>query len=107
MAIQYFKGAELPDAEITWLDSDGDIIDFSSGYTFQVKIGVTGSTALVTKTSGITGFAVAPNIVISWDVDELGTIAVGTYAMDIKANLTATSKDRIQSTTISIVGVVT
>lgn len=107
MAIQYYKGAELPDAEITWLDADGNVINFSTGYTFQVKIGITGSAAIITKTTGVTGSAVAPNITISWDVDELNTIATGTYNMDIKANLTATSKDRIQSTSITILGVVT
>ena len=106
MALIYYKGAELPDAEITWLDSVNNVINFSTGYTFTIKIGNPGQNALLTKTSGITGASTAPNIVIAWAVNDLN-IASGTYTMDIIANLTATNKDRIQSTPITINNVVT
>ena len=106
MTIEYYRGAELPDAEITWRDATGSIINFSAGYTFQVKIGVSGSPALVTKSLNITGAATAPNIVVSWNTDELATLAAGSYNMDIIANLTASNKDRIQSTQIAILDVV-
>lgn len=106
MAIEYYRGAELPDAEITWLDSAGSVINFSTGYTFQVKIGNSGSSALFTKSTGITGASTAPNILISWSTDDLSSLPAGTYDMDITANLTAQNKDRIQSTTITILDVV-
>jgi hypothetical protein len=104
--IEYYKGAELPNVDITWLDSAGDPVNFSTGYTFTVKIGTAGSAAAVTKTTGITGTATAPNIVISWTANELD-ITAGTYDMDIIARETATSKDRIQSTEIVILNIVT
>jgi hypothetical protein len=106
MAIEYYKGAELPNVDITWLDSNGDPVNFSSGYTFTVKIGTAGSAATVTKTSGITGTATAPNIVIAWDAAELDSLNPGTYDMDIIARETATSKDRIRSTDITILAAV-
>lgn len=105
MAIEYYKGAELPNVDITWLDSDGNVINFSSGYTFTVKVGTSGQAAILTKTSGITGLAAAPNIVIAWTTDELN-ITPGAYDLDIIARETATSKDRIQSTDLIILSIV-
>jgi hypothetical protein len=107
MALIYHKGAELPDAQITWRDSAGAIINFSSGYTFTVKIGNAGQTALLTKTTGITGAATEPNITVAWAVNDLNGLTPDTYEMDIIANFTATSKDRIQSAQITILDVVT
>jgi hypothetical protein len=104
MALVYYRGAELPDAEITWLDSSNNIIDFSSGYTFVAKLGTPGSTALLTKSSGITGAATAPNVLIAWTANELA-LTPGTYSLDIIA--TTGGKDRIQSTPITITQVVT
>lgn len=107
MAITYYKGAELPTVEVTWLDSNGAVINFSTGYTFTVKIGNPGQSALLTKTNGITGSATSPNIVIDWATGDLAGLAPDTYDMDITANLTAGNKDRIQSTEITIKNVVT
>jgi len=102
MAIEYYEGAEYPNVEVTWLDSDGAVINFSSGWTFTVRIGQAGQAAIVTKTTGITGGAVAPNLVVSWSADELDTLTPDTYAMDVIARETATNKDRIQSTVLTI-----
>ena len=55
MATAYIIGAELPDLPITWQDSAGDIIDFSTGWTFTLKLGTAGNPAVLTKTTGISG----------------------------------------------------
>jgi hypothetical protein len=86
------------------LDSNNNIIDFSTGYTFVVKVGVPGSAALLTKSAGITGAATAPNVVVAWTANELA-VTPGTYSLDIIA--TTAGKDRIQSTPITIDQVVT
>lgn len=105
MAIIYYEGAELPDVEITWLDPDGNVINFASGYTFAVRIGIAGESAQVTKTSGINGAAAAPNITISWDAGELDALNPGEYDLDIIAT-DGSGKDRIQSTTLTILAAV-
>ena len=97
--IQYHKTAERPALELWLIDDDGALIDFSTGYTFALKVGNVGSTALLTKTSGIAGAVGAgeeptgtPNVVVSWTAGELN-LTPGSYA----AQLTATTAglDRI------------
>lgn len=102
MAIEYYEGAEYPNVEITWLDSAGNIINFSSGWTFTVKIGQAGVAAIVTKTTGITGAQTAPNVTISWAAAELDTLNPAIYDMDVIARETATSKDRVQTAKLTI-----
>jgi hypothetical protein len=92
---EYIQGADLPDLAITWLDYKGDIIDFSGGYTFEVKVGNLSTTALVTKILGITGAAIIPNVVIAWDVvGELNTLPAGVYTTQVKATRVADGKQR-------------
>lgn len=97
--IQYHQTAERPALELWLQDDDGTLIDFSTGYTFSLKVGIPGSTALLTKTSGIAGAAGAgtaptgtPNVVVTWTAGELN-IATGSYA----AQLTCTNSgaDRV------------
>jgi hypothetical protein len=81
----YDQAAEDPAYVVTWLDGDGAIINFSAGYTFQVKLVnvVTGATVL-TKTTNITGAATAPNVTVAWATSELN-IAAGTYELHLQA----------------------
>lgn len=90
---EYDAGAEDPAYVVTWLDRDGNLINFASGYTFQVKLVnvVTGTTA-VTKTTNITGAATAPNVSVAWAAGELA-ITPGVYALHLKA--TTGARDRI------------
>ena len=91
----YYKGAELPDLHLTWDDTDGEVINFAAGWTFTVKVAREGSTtAAFTKTTGITGAASAPNVVIAWDTGELSTLAAGRYVVQVAARRSADSKDR-------------
>lgn len=102
-ALEYIQGSDLPDLTITWKDSSQVLIDFSSGYTFNLKIGNPSSTALITKTTGITGAATDPNVTIAWATsNELNTLEPGTYAAHLKATRASDSKDRYMTFDITI-----
>jgi hypothetical protein len=90
----YMQGAELPDEAITWRDSTGAVIDFSSGWTFTLRVGKPGEDALIEKTTGITGASTAPNVTIAWDQGELEPLTPGVWAVDITATRTSDDKQR-------------
>lgn len=104
MATPYNKGADLPDLAITWLDHTGTLIDFSTGWDFEIKVGTPGQAALFTKTDGITGLDTAPNLVIAWATEgELNDLAPNkAYTVAITATRTADSKERKMKTAIFI-----
>jgi len=102
MPVTYIQGAELPDVEVTWRDSDSSIINFSTGYTFTVRLGQLGQAATLTKTTGITGNNVSPNLLISWSSTEIESLPAATYTMEIIARHVATSKDRKMHDTVII-----
>ncbi len=111
MTIRYHSSAERPALELWIQDDDGTLIDFSSGYTFTLKIGNTGDTALLTKSTSITGAAGSgteptgtPNLTIAWAAGELD-ITPGTYTLQLTA--TTTGLDRVFTTPIRITGVIT
>lgn len=110
-SLRYYKNAERPEVKLWLVDDDGTLIDFSSGYTFSFKIGNVGSTALLTKTSGITGAAGVgveptgtPNVTVTWAAGELA-IAPGSYAWQLTC--TTTSLDRVFSGTFKIQDTIT
>lgn len=90
--ISYKTSAEKPDLQVWWSDDDDELVDFSSGYTFSLKVGQPGSTAVLTKTTGIVGAAGSgtpgaagtPNLVVTWSAGELALTA-GSYALEITA----------------------
>jgi len=94
MIVKYSKGAEHPDIALTWRDTSGNIIDFSSGYTFELKIGNAEQIAVLTKTAFITGAATAPNITIIFAAGELDAVPAGMYEAQLRSNLTISNKDR-------------
>lgn len=102
--LSYHITAERPAAKLWLLDDDGTLIDFSTGgYSWALKVGVKGSTALLTKTSGIVGAVGAgteptgtPNCVITWTAGEIAAsdvVAGNTYTFLLTA--TITSLDRV------------
>lgn len=108
--LSYASSAERPDAHLWVFDDDGTLIDFSSG-TFSLKIGNLGSTALLTKSTGITGAAGSgtepdgvPNIVIVWDAGELA-LTPGSYTGQL--TWTVSGKDRVFKVSFEITDVVT
>ena len=93
--LSYAAHAEDPAVGVWWTDRTGTLIDYSSGYTFEAVV-TDGVTALLSKTSGITGAAGAgtaptgtPNIVITWGSGELN-LTPGEYTLE----LTPTSDGR-------------
>lgn len=108
----YYRTAERPDLKLWLLDSDGDLIDYSSGYTFEFKLGKPGSAAAFTKTSGITGGAGAgsepsgtPNITLTFTAAELDNVAAATYTWQLKAR--TSSLDRYHQGGFSLRDVIT
>lgn len=92
----YIQGADLPDLTIAWRDSAGTLIDFSSAYTFVLKLGKPGAAATLTKSTGITGAATSPNITIVWAAAaELNTISPNHYEAHLIATRTSDSKQRV------------
>lgn len=105
--VEYVKGSELPDLAITWTDTNGAVINFETGWTFTVRIGVEGQAAEHTKTTGIDGNATAPNVVIAWSAGELDDLAARVWACQITAHNEATGKDRIRSMFLQILEPIT
>jgi hypothetical protein len=93
--ITYTKGADLGDLALTWLADGGVVIDLT-GHTFVATIGAQGRTAVVTKSSGITGAATAPNLTIAWaTTTDLNDLPTGFYTLKVTATRTSDSKQRI------------
>jgi hypothetical protein len=91
----YTQGSDLPDYAVQWLDQNGDLIDFSTGWTFQCKVGTPGAAAAITKSTGITGASTSPNVSVEFATTaELNTLTPGTYTVQIKATRTSDSRDR-------------
>jgi hypothetical protein len=81
--ITYHQGAELGPAELT-LTANGDLLDLSSvGWSFEVSL-VRRNQVVLTKTTGLTGAAEAPNLTVAWAADELD-IPSGAYTMQVQA----------------------
>jgi hypothetical protein len=101
MTYVYRADQELPAIPLNWVDGTGAIIDYSTGWTFTVKIclATAPTTTLATKTTGITGAATAPNVTIDWvtaDFTGLTAAAAGTsYVVHVTARRTSDSKDRV------------
>lgn len=96
MSLVYISGSDLPDTQITIRNGDGTYPDFSSGYTFQVKVAPAGSTtASFTKTTGITGgagSATACNVTVAWATSgELNSLTSGFYTLQVQVTRTADS----------------
>lgn len=96
--LTYHRNAERPAAKMWLFDDDGSLIDFS-GYSFRFRIGTPGRTAVLSKTSNITGDVGAgeepdgtPNITVNWSAGELD-IEPGTYRWQLTA--TTSSLDRV------------
>lgn len=97
----YTRGAELPSITIEALDTNGQPIDFSTGWTFQVKVGEPGKTAVITATT-VVGAATSPNLVVNWTPGVLDTLVTGvTYTVQVKCTATG-GQDRIYSTQVRV-----
>jgi hypothetical protein len=111
-SLTYFKTAERPDIAMWIVDDDGDLVDFSTGYTFTWKLGDPGSAATFTKTTLITGAAGSgteisgtPNIMLQFAAAELDAVTADNYTWQLTA--TTSSLSRVYQGRITIRDVIT
>lgn len=112
MGLRYYVGSDLPDTQVTLRNGDGTYPDFSSGYTFQVKVAPTsGSAATFTKTTSITGAAgssTVANVSVSWATSgELNSLTAGYYVLQLQVTRTSDSRQWIEQFPIEIASAVT
>lgn len=100
MTLRYYRTAERPDLRLWIRDDNGNLIDFSTGYTFTFKLGEPGVTAIFTKTTGITGAVGSgnpptgtPNVTVTFTAGELDAVAVGPKHWQLRA--TSANLDRL------------
>jgi len=106
MVVEYNEGDTIPnmtfgdgDTLPAWRDSAGDIVDFSSGYTFALTCYKNGVSQF-TKSTGITGAATNPNLTVNWaSTGEVGDLDPGTYVVHV----VATSSGETRSATVTLV----
>jgi hypothetical protein len=98
--LTYYRTAERPALQLWLLDADDNLIDFTTGNTFEFKLGSAGAAAVLTKTSGITGAAGSgtelggtPNVTITFTPDEL-LVPADTYRWQLRASAPG-SLDRV------------
>jgi len=106
MTIHYpTPAASLPAAAFSWIDANSNLIDFSTGWTFKMTIGQPPNSAVITKTSGLTGYAPvvgSPNLVVSWSPGELTSLTAGRWTFQITATRTSDGGQRILTGTMKI-----
>ena len=99
MSIHYpTSQASLPDLSFTWVDVNGDPINFSTGWSFSMNIGRPPNSAVLTKTSGIIGYSGndgGANLVVSWNDHELSSLTGGRWYFVITATQVPGGKQRI------------
>lgn len=112
MALTLYRTAERPAIKLWLQDEDGALLDFSTGYTFEFKIGRPGVAAVLTKTTGIAGAAGTgtetsgtPNLTISFTSGELDGLIPGPTTGQIKA--TTGGLDRFFTFDLTVKAVVT
>lgn len=99
----YRADQELPAMALEWLDRDGTVIDFSTDYNFTVQLTrkTQPTTVVATKTTGVTGAATSPNVLIDWSTSDFSGLTAEdngtTYLVHVTARRTADSKDRVFS----------
>lgn len=79
MTLLYFRGDELP-AFVAEITENGSVTDYSSGYTFAVKIIDIAGTVVLTKSAGITGSL--GEVTTQWAAAELD-ISPGAYTVQL------------------------
>ena len=102
MRFKYVKGQALPAYAVDWDDGTGTNtpVNFSSGYTFTCYVALASApqTALITKTTNITGAATFPNVTVDWTTSEFSALnpaSTGTdYVVVLKATRVSDGKPR-------------
>jgi len=90
--------ANLPSANFLWLDSSGNPLDFSSGWTFSMKIGQPPNSYAILKTTGLLGLTStngSSNLIVTWANNELSNLTSGRWYFQITATQTSNGAQRI------------
>lgn len=88
-------GALLPDTQFPWWEGTA-LVDFSIAHTFKLECTpwAGGADSFAAKTTGFTGAATAPNLVVAWATGDIGSLPAGSYKVEITATRTSDSKPR-------------
>lgn len=91
MRATYQLGSSYAPLEVEWTDADGELIDFSSGWTFDLSARQVGDAAAAfTKSTGIAGLDGSDgyNLSVEWSVEsdeDLNTLTEGRWYVTIAA----------------------
>jgi len=90
---KYRADQELPSFAGDWYDGDEELLDLSTGWTFSAQlVDAIEGTVAATISSGITGAAVSPNIVVAWANGALATaFGTRTRTRDFELHIKATN----------------
>jgi len=102
MTIHYpTNAASLPAAQFHWVDTNGNTIDLSQGWTFKMTVGQPPSLAKITKTTGFVGLSTNPNLFVEWAPNELAVLTPGMWYIQLTAT-NNTGHSRIMTGTMRI-----
>ncbi len=90
MSLNYHAGDELRDWQAT-IVINGVLLDFTSGYTFEVKLVDSTGTVALTKTSNITG-AAGGVVTTAWAIGDLA-LTPGRYTAQLRVSRNSDSRD--------------
>ena len=111
MSIHYpTPAASLPAAAFQWLDASGNLLDFSTGWTFKMTIGQPPNVAVITKTnqtyfvpnSTVPPTVGQPNLTINWAPGELNTLTSGRWRFQVTATQNSNGASRVLTGTLVI-----
>lgn len=104
LTLEYTVGAELPDYELTWNDADGDLIDYSTGWTFELRVDTPTPTV---KSTGIIGAATAPNVTVSIADGEWDDLpAPATFGAQLWAHRESDGRDRVMPLRLAVLAAI-
>lgn len=81
----YYGDQERPAIALEWLDGNGSVIDFHTGYTFSAKLVSATNTIVATEVAGVAGAATSPNVTVTWTDVDLSLLTPGVYELRVYA----------------------
>lgn len=90
----YREDQLLPPLGFLWKTYNKTIINFASGYTFQFQLVRFDGSVVLTKTTGITGYGVDPNVVVEPDTGWWSGLGGARYMIHLTA-IDVNGKSRI------------
>jgi len=91
-----YAGAELPSISFDWKDDDGNLINFDPSVSWSWSLKILGPTSTLTRTSGIEGSSVSPNITITIATSgDMTALLPGEYRLSLTATRASDSKSYV------------